>query len=173
MLWRSNMIIISSRENFVDADHLAIKNEVRDIDLVSNQSLNNNIDLNKALLGKKVLILVHGYNNKQDEIYNAYKTIEDNVLKHSGSEYDQIVGYCWPGCDKGSEWWEAKSNVGGAAVLFFDLLKSLSDVCSVIDVMSHSLGAAVTLKALLKSILLFKDWFDTKSISLTSFLIAR
>ena len=143
------MIIISSRKNFVDADHLAIENKVRSIDLVSNQLLDNDIDLNKILLDKKVLVLVHGYNNKQNEIYNAYKTIEDNVLKYSNEEYDHIIGQSWPGGDKASEWWSAKAKVEGAAILFFDLLKKLSHVCASLDVMSHSLGAAVTLHALL------------------------
>ena len=155
------MLIISSRENFVDADHLARRNEVREIDLPSYRAINYDLDLPKILSGKKVLILVHGYNNDQIEIYDAYNSIEQTISTLLPGKYDYIIGYAWPGGDSGKSWWYAKKKAEGAAQLFGELLNSLS--CSAIDVMSHSLGAAVTLGALLQgqSKKLIRNYFCT------------
>lgn len=143
------MIIVSARHGFDDADRLSTSgHQIRDIDLRNDTVSNSNIELKTLLNGKTVLILTHGFNNEHFEVYDAYQIIEEYVGTHLSGKYDYIIGYSWPGGDSSLEWWQAKSRSNGVARMFRRLLEELYSVCSSIDVMSHSLGARVVLKAL-------------------------
>ena len=100
---------------------------------------------------KKILLLVHGYNNEQEEVFDAYEIIENKVNQHLAGVYDLIIGYSWPGGDKALEWWDAKSRSNAVARRFRFLLEELSSSSAFIDLMSHSLGARVSLKAFKES----------------------
>lgn len=149
------MIIISSRKNFSDPDSLSEEgHQFREIDLSSDQALRNFPDETAFLdeiAGKKVLLLVHGYNNEQDEVHDAYDVITGKIQSHLPNQYDYILGYSWPGGDKGLEWWPSKSRANGVARRFRFLLEAMTDRVNALDIMSHSLGARVVLKALKQS----------------------
>jgi esterase/lipase superfamily enzyme len=143
------MIIISSRVDFTNPDLLLPEGHIiKEIDL-SNDALIREINLETLLLelrGKTICLLVHGYNNEHDEVRDAYQILERNI-KAKISSYDLVVGYSWPGGNRSLEWWDAKSRANAVARRFRLLLESLSPQ-SQIDVISHSLGARVSLKAL-------------------------
>lgn len=149
------MIIISSRKSFNNPDILSDSgHEYREVDLLDN-NLVRKIESESQLLsefsGKRILMLVHGYNNEQDEVYDAYSVIEEKVYSHLEKDFDFVVGYSWPGGDKGLEWWTSKKRANAVARRFRFLIEKISDNASSIDLMSHSLGARVVLKALKQS----------------------
>ena len=146
------MIIISARKDFDNPDQISTSgHSVKEIDLNNDSTISDKVDLNNLLTGKKTLFLVHGYNNEQFEVYDAYQIIESQIGSHLAQEYDYVIGYSWPGGDRGIEWWQGKSRANSVARMFRRLLEQISSVCSSIDIMSHSLGARVTLKALKES----------------------
>jgi esterase/lipase superfamily enzyme len=112
------------------------------------QSFDDLTEFTRAIAGQRVLLLVHGYNNEQDEVYDAYSVIEDKVRTHMSHEYDEVIGYSWPGGDVGLEWWSSKRRANAVARRFRFLLRDISASVDSIDVMSHSLGARVVLKGL-------------------------
>ncbi len=145
------MLIISSRKKFNDPDTLkAHGHKFKEIDFLTDQpirELQEDEFLNE-ISGKKVLLLVHGYNNEQDEVYDAYTVINDKVLEHTKDKYDLVLGYTWPGGDKGIEWYSSKSRANSVARRFRFLITAISQSVDCMDVMSHSLGARVALKAM-------------------------
>jgi esterase/lipase superfamily enzyme len=131
--------------------------EVRDVDLGDlslGQSLNSK-EFMKGLDGKKVLMLIHGYNNKADSICSSYWIIANAVnslLKNSNGTplYDMIIGYVWPGENSQLEYFEAKANAGAAAYhlrWWLNEINSLSPNVE-LDLMTHSMGARVLLSSL-------------------------
>ena len=146
------MYIISSRLNFSNADDLLPSGHIiREIDLRDDSLVGSFSDIDELLpniSGRRVLMLVHGYNNEQDEIYDAYSIIEEKVRTHLGSKYDDIIGYIWPGGDSRLEWSPAKRSANAIARRFRLLVRCLAQSASSFDLMSHSLGARVILKAM-------------------------
>ncbi|MGD1850601.1 MAG: alpha/beta hydrolase [Cyanophyceae cyanobacterium] len=144
------MLIISTRRNFSNADYFSEQTyAVSHIDLQSDTVIAENISADQfveTIKGKRVLLLVHGYNTEQDEVYDAYAVIERSIKRHLEDTYDLILGYLWPGGDQAWEWKQAKSRANGAGRRLRYHLESLPS--EAIDVMSHSLGGRVVLKAL-------------------------
>jgi len=146
------MLIVSSRKNFVDPDHLSDEDQIRDIP-EHHTALNSKQVSKQDFLTKtakqKILLLVHGYNNDQEEVLDAYDIIKMNVLNHINKEYyDDIIGYSWPGGDHGVEYFSAKSRANGVARRFRSFLIDMKANLCTIDVIAHSMGNRVTLKAL-------------------------
>lgn len=145
------MFIISSRKNFHDSDQLSNEgHQIREIDLSKDKTIK---DLSPSALkneikGKNVLILVHGYNNEQFEVFDAYEIIENKINTLIPGVYDYVIGYSWPGGNEMIEWWQVKSRSNSVARLFRFLIEDLAESTSNLDLMSHSLGARVALKAL-------------------------
>jgi len=145
------MLIISSRENFNDPDKLKTDGHgYKEIDLQTDKVVRvlSEDQLLNEIAGKYILFLIHGYNNEQNEVYDAYSIIEEKIAEHTGGAYDLVIGYSWPGGDKGIEWWTSKSRANAVARRFRFLIESMSSKAKKIDVMTHSLGARVLLKAL-------------------------
>lgn len=145
------MLIISSRKNFNDPDELkANGHEFKEIDFQTDLPLRslNEEEFLEEVSGRKVLLLVHGYNNEQDEVYDAYTIINDKVAEHITNEYDLVIGYSWPGGDIGLEWYSSKKRANSVARRFRLLISAISENTRSLDIMSHSLGARVVLKAL-------------------------
>ncbi len=161
------MLIMSSRKNFSDPDVLSDSGHFyREIDLSNDSTINEFSDQSsfiQHISGKKVLILVHGYNNEQGDVHDAYAVIENKVQQHMNNEYDFILGYSWPGGDKGLEWWASKKRANSVARRFRFLLQALSQTATSIDIMSHSLGARVVLKALkqVQEVKIVRNYFCT------------
>jgi esterase/lipase superfamily enzyme len=147
------MIIVSSRKDFDDPDHISkAGHTAKEIELSTNTEKSFDISkLPAKINNKKVLILVHGYNNEQHEVYDAYQIIEQKIKAHAPGMYDFVIGYSWPGGDRGLEWWQGKSRANSVARIFRFLVEEMSNSAKAVDIMSHSLGARVTLKALKES----------------------
>ncbi|NOG47121.1 MAG: DUF726 domain-containing protein [Calditrichaeota bacterium] len=149
------MLIISSRKNFDDPDNLSKKGHLfKKIDLTSDSEIKdfkNEEEFIDEIKKQRVLLIVHGYNNEQDEVYDAYSVIESKVNQHLQNEYDLVIGYSWPGGDKGLEWWSSKRRANSVARRFRRLIENISEKVETLDIMSHSLGARVVLKALKQS----------------------
>ena len=81
-------------------------------------------------------------------MFDSYQVIEQQAMVHLANAYDMVLGYSWPGGDQKLDWWQAKKRANAVARMFRFLLDSLAGDAGAVDVMSHSLGARVTLKAL-------------------------
>ena len=144
------MIIISSRDNFINSDRLLPEGHIiREVNLSDDSTIRTIElkDLLKELSGKRICLLVHGYNNEHEEVREAYEIIEKNINRILPEGYDEVIGYSWPGGDQKLEWWDAKSRANAVARRFRILLEQLSQK-TIIDLISHSLGARVSLKAM-------------------------
>ncbi|MGN4986498.1 alpha/beta hydrolase [Aeromonas hydrophila] len=144
------MIIVSSRQDFTNSDNLLSEGHIiREVDL-SNDNAKRTLsmgDLVAEINGKRICILVHGYNNEFFEVCDAYQIMESKIHADLPGIYDEVIGYTWPGGDHKLEWWDAKSRANAVARRFRQLLESLSEKSN-LDIISHSLGARVSLKAL-------------------------
>ena len=143
------MIIISSREGFENPEQMSNKLLIKEDHNAENWKLLEEVDLRKILgcqnsSSVKVLVLVHGYNNKQSEIYSAYELIQSELNK----TYDHVIGYAWPGGSSFIDWWDAKGMADEVACQFGHLIEALNGINVSPDLMSHSLGARVCLQAL-------------------------
>ncbi|PID27149.1 MAG: hypothetical protein CR982_06770 [Candidatus Cloacimonadota bacterium] len=144
------MIILSCRKDFTNPEKL-IKSpkeiQIRDINLKLGKAVKeiSMEELKVAISGKSVLILVHGYNKEAKGVYEAYKEIEGRT------NYDIVVGFLWTGEDHAIEWYKAKRKANKSARFLKYILKKLWKANNNIDLMSHSLGARVTLNALKQS----------------------
>lgn len=148
------MLIVSSREHFYEADHIANEHDhyFRDINLEAGdteEELTREGFLDKVG-SKKILLLIHGYNNEHSEMMSAYNIIETNIREHTDlkDKYDLIVGYSWPSGDDALDWFAVKGRAHQVARRFEVLLKDIKGGGATVDVMSHSLGARVVLVAL-------------------------
>ena len=150
------MYIISSRLDFSNADDLLPSGHIiREIDLSQDSrsdSFSNIDEFLPKVADRKILMLVHGYNNEQDEIYDAYSIIQEKVRTHLDSQYDDVIGYVWPGGDSRLDWWLAKRSANGVARRFRLLVRRLAQSAMSLDLMSHSLGARVILKAMKQAV---------------------
>ncbi len=156
------MIIISVRENFTNPNKLSPQTDPHQFRIVNlSQSTMPNSRMSKSnflrklskLSDKRILVLVHGYNNEHDKMCRAYYTIEKNVAKYIKNQYGIVIGYSWPGGEHRLSWWLAKYNADKTAKRLKILIKSISEVLKSspniqLDVISHSLGARVILEML-------------------------
>lgn len=148
------MIIVSARKNFVEPDRLLPEGHIiREVDL-TNDTTKNEITHNQLLdevKEKNICILVHGYNNEYFEVNDAYQIMENNIHNKLSDTYQKIIGYSWPGGDQRLDWFNAQSRANAVARRFRHFLESIRPKAKSIDLISHSLGARVSLKALKES----------------------
>jgi len=143
------MYIISSRKDFWNDNKITTKSddEIREVDLLNSSSISKTkTDYISHISGKKVLLLIHGYNNEPNDVMRAYDIIEKNVNNIIGY-FDVIVGYSWPGGDDFSDYYSAKNRASAVSnrckLLFVDTM----DKCEELGVMSHSMGCRISLMA--------------------------
>ena len=149
------MLFISSRDQLGNEDKLG-PDEFWDIKirrgvLVDNDELDDFSDIQKAVKGKKVLVVVHGYNNEFEDIVRAYDIIENQTKRFMQGKYDIVIGYTWPGGDSGLEYFSAKRRAGTVAPRFAQNLRDLHKAShrpAAMDVMTHSMGTRVAYEAL-------------------------
>lgn len=149
--WRFTLYIISSRSDFFDSDHLLQSgHSYGKMSLTDSKYrlLDGFEELKKVIANSRVLLLVHGYNNEHDEVLDAYQIVKRHVTAQLADQYDHVLGYSWPGGDYRSEWFAAKSRANAVSVRFRTLTESIAQTAVSLDIMSHSLGARVVLKAL-------------------------
>lgn len=150
------MLFISSRRELSNEDVIG-DDEFWDIEISAGMEtgrtrLGGFNEVTNRLKNRRVLILVHGYNNEFEDIIRAYGLVEEKVMNLVGGEYDDVVGYTWPGGDNRFEYFSAKTRAGAIAPRFcHNLTELLADVQNrpaSVDVMTHSMGARVSLEAL-------------------------
>jgi len=143
------MILISTRESLKNSDEFAPENTYYSMKYTNGGAAKTTAktlaSVKNALKNKRILLLIHGYNNDFADVSRAYKIIKSN-MDNISHDYDEIVGFTWPGGDQGYEYHPAKRRSSVAAGRLLDLytqfnLKSL-------DIMSHSMGARVVFRAL-------------------------
>jgi esterase/lipase superfamily enzyme len=149
------MYFISYRKNFWsntdDSDHDAIRNVPLD-----NSSEGLDVKEEKFvsdITDKRVLLLIHGYRNKRENVVGGYGMIENqmrvkSILGTGGRAYDEVVGLAWPGGLFRISYLIAKKRVNKIADSVFARLEKLVAQAKAVDVMTHSLGARVILKAM-------------------------
>lgn len=144
------MLMISSRENFWDSETLSNSDEIRDV-VLDGEGLGEPIgqeEFINRLRNRRVLFLIHGYNNEEDDVVRAYDIIERNVSAYLGNMYDEIVGYTWPGGDDRFDYYSAKTRSGAVAPRVRRWLRDIVYVAQALDIMDHSMGTRVSLTAL-------------------------
>jgi esterase/lipase superfamily enzyme len=149
------VIIISSRKNFWEPNSFSNSEAVRDIDLMVPNDPGTNIsdaELQAAVTGKRLHLLIHGYNNDEAAIRESYGVIETMMstqgLVGPAAPYDMVLGYVWPGGELGISYVFAKRRAEKVAPRVQTLLLSIASVAAALDINTHSLGARVALQAL-------------------------
>ena len=153
------MYFISSRRSFWYSSALSTSDETYSIELSSDEGADgatyeialhsvNSAQLQAAVVGKRVLLLVHGYNNATAATLSSYRQILKGMRLH-GPTYDIVVGYIWPGEWMFTEFSDAVATAEGLADRVRQNLLDLQGATS-IDVCAHSLGNLVVLGALTK-----------------------
>ena len=156
------MIIISARKDFTNPNKLSPQtdpHQFKIVNLSQGEILNSRLSKSNflrrlsKLSDKRILVLVHGYNNNHDKMCRAYYAIEKNVEKYMKNQYGIVIGYSWPGGESRLKWELAKENADKTAKRLKILIKSIAEVLKPssniqLDVISHSLGARVILEML-------------------------
>ena len=131
---------MSDCANFWDADEISSHTEI-----MQNQEVISKTAVQEGLSKKKVLLLVHGYDSTGKVLMEDYHSVFNHL---SGTQYDVIIGYLWPGEDFEAEYFEAKSNARHLAPTVRSHLEFLSSTASSVDVFAHSMGNLLLLEAL-------------------------
>ena len=146
------MIIISVRKGFWDNNEISRSDEIRKIAIGSlpkfdgpKLTQNNFLD---ELSGKKVLLLVHGYNNLSDDVLRAYGIIEAKIKAFTATHYDMVIGFAWPGGDDPLDYFAAKRQSSAVAPRLGGWLAKIKPKAARLDLMTHSMGTRVLLSAL-------------------------
>ena len=146
------MLTMSCRKEFWDSHQLSDDSyAISDVDLVRPANSGTPVTENKFLeqiLNRRVLLLVHGYNNKRDSVASAFKMIDDK--QRNRTKFHHVsVGYIWPGGEGIGEgvFLEAEKLVPEVSERFSRVLQQLDSHAASVDVMGHSLGCGVSLSA--------------------------
>jgi esterase/lipase superfamily enzyme len=149
-----SMLIASCRKNFWSPTEFSAVDEFRRIDLAKGTGPGvPHDDVLEELSNRRVMLLVHGYNNEELDVLKAYRTIDTEMrllgfIGTSAAPYDAIVGYAWPGGAVGVSFPFARVRARESAPRFARVLSDLRSTGASIDLNSHSLGAHVVLEAL-------------------------
>lgn len=170
------MLMVSSRKEFWSATEFADEDAIRDVVLDDpNPAVDTEVSEAEYLArleGKKILLLVHGYNNTEDDVTLGYARVLAATQKYVPGQYDLVTGYTWPGGELGISYPIARSRANSAAPRLARWLKKVAAAAGAVDVMSHSLGARVALKGLdtgpastkIRNLYLFAAAVDNESI---------
>ena len=101
-----------------------------------------------AIQDKKILLLVHGYNNEKYDVLRAYEIIEAKVQAILPGHYDLVLGYSWLGGDDPLDYFAAKRRASAIAPRFGIWLPKIKQAVAKLDIMTHSMGTRVMLSAL-------------------------
>lgn len=148
------MIIISSRKNFYKAGIISNKIKIKEVNLVDPRPINRKKVTQEELIrqveGKRVCVIVHGYNTHFNEMCHTYHQIESQIKTYN-INYDVFIGFAWPGGKTPVSYFGAKQRANKLSTLkgeiFHDIVKSSTSV----DTIAHSLGCVLFLKFIKKS----------------------
>jgi len=148
------MMMVSCRKDFWSATDFSSVDEIRRIDLATSAGqMVTRDEFVQQIQGKRVMVLVHGYNNEERDVVASYRTIDERMrllgfLGGRNAAYDAIVGFAWPGGAVGVSFPFARQRAGESARRFASLLSTLRTAGATIDLNTHSLGAHVAFEAL-------------------------
>lgn len=96
----TNMYMVSCRREFWSATDFSTTDEIRHLDLDGNGQAPAVAPATflAAMAGKRVTVLVHGYNNEQRDVLDSYRTIDVQMrllgfLGRANAPYDSLVGF--------------------------------------------------------------------------------
>jgi len=151
----AKMYMVSCRREFWSATEFSTADEIRELDLTGSGQGPAVPPANflSSMAGKRVTVLVHGYNNEQRDVLDSYNTIHEQMrllgfLSRAGAQYDALIGFAWPGGGTGASFPFARGRAEDAAPRLRQLLAALQGTGATVDINSHSLGAHVTFEAL-------------------------
>ena len=152
------MLIVSSKKDIWENHAYSKKDSFLDFDLDSELALDNTAyakitkkAFKKRVKGKRILVLIHGYNLDFLDVLASYSMLHQNIVQHWATKkqpYDEVIGYTWHAGDDNFDYFKAKKFAAVASKRLQFLLKDTLKKADNIDVMTHSLGARVLLKAL-------------------------
>lgn len=148
------MYLVSCRKGFDSDQFLGSENQYRNYtnpaDITVFQDLNKTQILEQAT-NKHVAILVHGFNNKTEDVMRGYWRVVTQ-MKSQGvtgpAGYGLVLGFSWPGFATAAGFFTAVINAKRASSYLADLINDVRAVAHSVDVQTHSLGARVALQAL-------------------------
>ncbi len=144
------MLIASDRSNFWDNDQVSQETQyglVRGNGVTVLQDEGQVNQIWAELKGKKVLVLVHGFNTPQPwSFYHLFRTNLENI--QSSKVYDIVIGYVWPSYEGDLDYYKAETNVNTISSKFLAFVEKLSGAASQVDVAAHSMGNYLVLEAL-------------------------
>jgi esterase/lipase superfamily enzyme len=151
----ANMFIVSCRKDFWSTTDFSGGLDVRDLDMTGDGSGASITSANflQAIAGKRVMVLVHGYNNDRLDVLDSYGTIERqmrllNFLGGAAAPYEAVIGFAWPGGSVRLSFPFARARADDSAPHLARLLGDLRSANAIIDLNTHSLGAHVAFEAL-------------------------
>jgi esterase/lipase superfamily enzyme len=143
--------VVSSRRKYYNAGEVSRADRVRLVNLADPRRANNKAVSMKSFIGsiggRRVVLVIHGYNNTFEEICDAYLRISYQ-LDTCGFDYDSMVGYVWPGGTKKLSYWPARKRARQVSKRLGRLIKKMSASAVQVDIVAHSLGCFLLLKAL-------------------------
>ncbi|MBX9599595.1 MAG: alpha/beta hydrolase [Bryobacteraceae bacterium] len=157
------MILVSCRSEFVSDHRFAGQNLFRDYPDLKNTGSFTDLDEQSLLaqvMGKHVLVLVHGYRNVLKNVADSYHTVLTKLMDSElvqPPHYDLVLGFLWPGFRTQLGFFPAVPYANRSAGFFRTLLIRLGGSALTVDVQTHSLGARVALQALSATEELFVD----------------
>jgi esterase/lipase superfamily enzyme len=151
----ANMFIVSCRKDFWSTTDFSGGLDIRDLDMTgdgSGASVTPATFL-QAIAGKRVMVLVHGYNNDRLDVLDSYGTIERqmrllNFLGGGAAPYDAVVGFAWPGGSVRVSFPFARLRASESAPHLARLRGDLRGANATVDLNTHSLGAHVAFEAM-------------------------
>lgn len=143
--------VISSRKGFYKAGKISRIDRIKVINLVDPRPANNSTMSNQTfkskIKNKHVVLLIHGYNNTFQRVCDAYLRITNQLITNK-VPFDIVVGYVWPGGSEKLYYWSAKKRAMQLSSRIGKLIKEISKEAKQVDIIAHSLGCFLTLKAL-------------------------
>lgn len=102
--------------------------------------------------GKRVLMLIHGFNNEAGSALTTYQQVHEQfsrLMDPSGGElYDIVIGYLWPGDNERLEYFTAKKNAEALSRRMNASLGQLTLQAARVDLFAHSMGNRLIFEAL-------------------------
>jgi hypothetical protein len=150
----ANMFIVSCRKDFWSTTDFSLGLDIRDLDMTDGSGVSvAPAAFLQSMAGKRVMVLVHGYNTDRLDLLDSYGTIERqmrllNFLGGPAAPYDAVVGFAWPGGSMGASFPFARGRAADSAPHFARLLGDLRGVNATVDLNTHSLGAHVAFEAM-------------------------
>ena len=144
------MIIISARKGFWDNNIISNQDEIRNVVPLQTRSTGKlkQGEFLASIKDKRVLLLLHGYNNEEFDVLRAYQIIENKTQAILPDYYDLVIGYSWPGGDDALDYFAAKRRASAIAPRLGNWLPKIKSQVSHLDVMTHSMGTRLLLSAL-------------------------